>query len=51
MQNTFPKLSETPGSVRSPAPQTVGEHNAEVYGGVLHLTNEELAELQRRKVI
>jgi formyl-CoA transferase len=51
MQNTFPKLSETPGSVRSPAPQTVGEHNAEVYGRVLHLTKEELAGLQQRKVI
>ncbi|MDO9487440.1 MAG: CoA transferase, partial [Sphingomonadaceae bacterium] len=35
MQNVFPKLSDTPGSVRSPAPATIGEHNAEVYGGRL----------------
>ncbi len=51
MQNTFPKLSATPGSVRTPAPQTVGEHNAEVYGSILHLTKEELAELHERKAI
>ena len=31
MQNSFPKLSETPGSVRTPAPTTVGQHNAEIY--------------------
>jgi len=32
MQNAFPKLSLTPGSVRRPAPQTVGQDNAEVFG-------------------
>ena len=26
MQNVFPKLSRTPGAVRSIAPQSVGEH-------------------------
>lgn len=29
MHNTFPRLSETPGSVRAPAP-TIGEHNVEI---------------------
>lgn len=37
MQNSFPKLSETPSSVRTPAPATVGQHNAEVYGSLLGL--------------
>jgi formyl-CoA transferase len=51
MQSIFPKLSETPGTVRSPAPQTVGQHNAEVYGELMNLGAEDLADLQRRKVI
>lgn len=51
MQNVFPKLSATPGGVRSIAPQTVGAHNDEVYGGELGLTAAELAELRARKVI
>jgi len=32
MQNVFPKLSKTPGTIRSVAPQSVGQDNAEVYG-------------------
>jgi formyl-CoA transferase len=31
MQNVFPKLSKTPGSIRSIAPQTVGQDNGSVY--------------------
>jgi len=31
MQNVFPKLSKTPGSIRSIAPQTVGQDNVSVY--------------------
>ncbi|HEX8445767.1 MAG TPA: CoA transferase [Sphingomonas sp.] len=44
MQASFPKLSDTPGSVRSIAPQRVGEHNDEVYGA-LGLSAEERAAL------
>lgn len=51
MQNVFPKLSDTPGSVRSPAPATIGEHNAEVYGGRLGVGAAELADLRHRGVI
>jgi len=45
MQNSFPKMSGTPGSIRSIAPQTVGEHNDEVYGA-LGLSGDELATLK-----
>ena len=45
MQNSFPKLSDTPSGVRSAAPTIVGEHNAEVYGTLLGLGAAELADL------
>ncbi|QYE33786.1 CoA transferase [Polymorphobacter sp. PAMC 29334] len=44
MQNSFPKLSGTPSTVRTPAPTRVGESNAEVYGE-LGLTDGDLAAL------
>lgn len=46
MQNAFPKLSATPSSVRRPAPSIVGQHNAEVYGELLGLTEDDLVALQ-----
>ena len=51
MQNVFPKLSQTPGGVRSLAPQSVGQHNAEVLGEQLGLSKDELARLAREGVI
>ena len=45
MQGTFPRLSETPSSIRRPAPSLVGQHNAEVYGELLGLGTEDLAKL------
>ncbi|WP_432215055.1 CoA transferase, partial [Salmonella enterica] len=33
MQNVAPRLSETPGRIRSPSPQ-LGEHNHEIYCGL-----------------
>lgn len=46
MQGAFPKLSATPSSVRSPAPSVVGQHNEEVYGGLLGLSGAEIGALK-----
>jgi len=50
MQNVAPKLSATPGAIRSPAPD-LGQHNDEVYRNVLGFDDVRLAELRERKVI
>jgi formyl-CoA transferase len=50
MQNVVPKLSESPGKIRSPSPR-MGEHNDEIYRGLLGLTPERIAQLQAAKVI
>ncbi len=51
MQGAFPKFSATPGGVRAIAPQTVGEHNAEVLGDRLGLDGPSLERLRQAKVI
>ena len=50
MQTVFPRLSKTPGSIRSIAPQTVGEDNASVYGA-LGLSTEDIEALRARATI
>lgn len=50
MQNVVPKLSATPGQVRWVGPE-LGQHNREVYGSVLGLTDAEIGELTKRRVI
>jgi formyl-CoA transferase len=50
MQNVAPKLSETPGSIRSPSP-AMGQHNDEVYLGLLGLPAERYAALKAAKVV
>lgn len=50
MQNVAPKLSETPGRIRWHGPE-LGEHNDEVYGELLDLSPDRLAELSARGVI
>jgi CoA:oxalate CoA-transferase len=44
------KLSQTPGDVQSPAPM-IGEHNKEVYCGLLGMSAEELNQLKLGNVI
>ena len=50
MQNVAPRLSETPGSVRHVGPM-LGEHNDEVYGSQLKLSDERRDELRQRGII
>ncbi len=50
MQSVTPRLSETPGKVRSSSP-TLGEHNEEVWGELLGLTENELEDLRQEGVI
>jgi formyl-CoA transferase len=50
MQNVAPKLSETPGAVRSPSP-ALGQHNDEIYLEVLGLSPERYAELKAARVV
>jgi formyl-CoA transferase len=45
-----PKLQRSPGELRWTGPQ-LGEHNDEIYGGLLGLTPELLGELRRRGVV
>jgi formyl-CoA transferase len=50
MQNVAPKLSETPGAVRSPSP-ALGQHNDEIYLEVLGLSPERYAKLKAARVV
>lgn len=51
MQNVAPKLSETPGSIRTSAPTELGEHNDTVYPALLGYDAARLAALRSKKVI
>jgi formyl-CoA transferase len=50
MQNVAPRLSATPGRVRTPGPD-LGRHNDEVYRGLLGLTPEDLEHLRAEGVV
>jgi formyl-CoA transferase len=50
MQNVVPKLSATPGAIRWPGP-TLGEHNVEVFGELLGLNEETLADLRTKGIV
>jgi len=50
MQNVMPRLSKSPGRVRSAGP-ALGEHNEEVWHGLLGLSREEIASYSSDLVI
>ncbi len=50
MQNVAPKLSATPGSVRTPGPR-LGQHNEEIYQGLLEFDSDKIAALNSRGII
>jgi len=50
MQNVAPKLSETPGGIRSAAPE-MGQHNEEVYLKLMGMYPARFDALKSRKVI
>ncbi|MDO8324161.1 MAG: CaiB/BaiF CoA-transferase family protein, partial [Phenylobacterium sp.] len=50
MQNTFPRMSETPGKVRWPGP-TLGQHTDEVLTGLAGLTAGRVAELRAEGIV
>ena len=50
MPNVVPRLTGTPGSVDSLGP-ALGEHNDEIYGGLLGLDAAEMRRLAEAEVI
>jgi crotonobetainyl-CoA:carnitine CoA-transferase CaiB-like acyl-CoA transferase len=50
MQAVYPRFSATPGRVQRGAPK-LGEHNEEIYVGLLGLTAAEMGQLRAEKVI
>nr|WP_321439596.1 CaiB/BaiF CoA-transferase family protein [uncultured Hyphomonas sp.] len=51
MQNAFPKLSATPGSVRWSGPETLGEHTEQVLTELLDLTPEQIGKLRNSGIV
>ncbi len=50
MQNVVPKLSDTPGEIEWSGP-VLGEHNEEVFGGILGLESEVISRLRADGII
>jgi formyl-CoA transferase len=50
MQNVAPKLSETPGGIRAPAPE-MAQNNEDVYRDLLGFDDARIAALKSKKVI
>ena len=51
MQNIFPRMSKTQGEIRWTGNTMLGAHNEEIYGGLLGLTDEQLASLRENSII
>jgi crotonobetainyl-CoA:carnitine CoA-transferase CaiB-like acyl-CoA transferase len=51
MQNIFPKMSVTQGKIRWAGPEELGQHNAEVYGELLNMSEDEMSALAEKGVL
>lgn len=51
MPGIVPKLSRTPGKVKTVGAETMGKHNEEVYSGLLNFDEVKINELRERNVI
>ena len=51
MQNVFPRLSRSPGSIRSIAPQEIGGDNDEILGTLLGLDRAKIDALRAQAII
>jgi crotonobetainyl-CoA:carnitine CoA-transferase CaiB-like acyl-CoA transferase len=51
MPGVVPKLTESPGTLRWTGPQELGEHNREVYGELLGLSNDQITKLKSTGVL
>ena len=51
MQNVFPKMSKTQGEIRWTGKKEIGADNREIYGELLELSDEQLAELEKKSII
>ena len=50
MQNVAPKLSDTPGGVRTPGPE-LGQHNDQIFRELLEFDDQRMADLTSRGII
>jgi len=50
MQAVYPRLSATPGTIRRGAPK-LGEHNDEIYGTLLGMSEDEIRQLAADRII
>jgi formyl-CoA transferase len=50
MQNVAPRLSASPGSIRTPSP-AMGQHNEEVYLNLLGMPRDQFERLKEQKVV
>ncbi len=51
MQDVSPKLSKTPGKIKWAGPTEMGQHNQEIYSGLLGKSDDELTSLKESGVI
>ena len=51
MQNTFPRMSETPGKIRFTGPTDMGAHNHEIYVERLGMGEDDLQRLKQEGII